>query len=93
MPSFLRLLGNLLVDERRSHKPRADDVRAHAVLGAFLGHHLGKADEAVLCGDVGSFQQRGFLGVDRAHVDDAAAPALLVHLPQGRPVVRNAPSR
>jgi len=56
----------------------------HAVPGPFLGHHLGQADQAMLGGDVRRLQQRGLLGVDRALVDDAAAGALLAHLPQRR---------
>ena len=78
----LRLLGDLLVDQRRAHEAGADDVGAHAVLGAFLGHHLAQADQPVLGGDVRRLQQRGLLRVHRAHVDDAPAAARLVHVRQ-----------
>src|SRR4051812_41868000 len=33
----LRLLGDLLVDQRRAHEAGADDVRTDAMLGALLG--------------------------------------------------------
>src|SRR5208337_247502 len=89
---LLRLLRNLLVDERRAHEARADDVGADAVLGAFLGDGLGETDEAVLGRHIGSLEHRGFFRVHRAHVDDASA-ALLVHLLSAARVVRKAPSR
>ncbi len=54
------------------------------MLGAFLGDHLGEPDQPVLGGDVGRLEHRGLLGVHRAHVDDAAAGALLVHLAHRR---------
>ena len=38
-----------------------------------------KAEEAVLRRDVGPLVHRGFLGMHRAHVDDAAAVVLLIH--------------
>src|SRR4029079_2170479 len=44
------LFGDLLGDERRADEPGTDDVGAHLVLGAFLGDHLGEADQAVLGG-------------------------------------------
>ena len=68
-----RLLGDLLVDERRAHEAGADHVGADAMRGALLGDHLGKTDQAVLGRHIGRLEQRGLLGVDRAHVDDAAA--------------------
>ena len=94
MPSAFACSGNLLVDQRRAHEARADHVGAHAVLGAFLGHHLGQADQAVLGGDVGRLQHRGLLRVHRAHVDEAAAAARRRTCAAGTAlVVRKAPSR
>ena len=79
---LLGLFGDLLVDQRRADEAGTDDVGADAVLGAFLGDHLGEADEAMLGGDVGRLQHRGLFRMHRSHIDDAAAGALLVHLPQ-----------
>ena len=54
MPSSLRLLGDLLLDERRLDEARADDIGAHAMRGAFLGHHPREAEQAVLGRHIGA---------------------------------------
>src|SRR5437588_2168872 len=58
---LLRLLRDLLVDERRAHEARAYDIRTNPMSGAFLGNHLGEPDEAVLGGDIGRLEHRGLL--------------------------------
>ncbi len=72
MLQFRGLLGDLLFDQRRAHEARAHDVGRDVELRAFLGQHLGEADQAVLGGDIGCLELGSFLGVHRAHVDDAA---------------------
>ena len=81
----LGLFGDLLVDQRRAHEAWADHIGADAMLGAFLGDRLRQADQAMLGGDVRRLQLGGFLGVDRAHIDETAAIAELIHMPQRRP--------
>ena len=43
---LLRLLRDLLLDERRADEAGADDVGTHAMSGAFLGDGLGESDRA-----------------------------------------------
>src|SRR6202158_425715 len=52
----LRLLWDLLVDQRRAHETWADDVCPHAVLRTFLGDDFGKTNEAVFGGDIGCLE-------------------------------------
>ncbi len=52
----LGLFRDLLVHQRRTHETGANHVGADLVLGTFLGHDLGQADQAVLGGDVGRLQ-------------------------------------
>jgi len=80
-PQGFGLHGDLLVNQRSAHETRADDVCPHAVLRPFFSNDFGKPDEAMFGGDIGRLEDRCFLRMDRAHVDDAAA-ALSVHLPQ-----------
>ena len=42
---LLRLLGNLLVDERRAHEARTHHMRAHIVLCAFLRQHAREPEQ------------------------------------------------
>src|SRR5262245_51255245 len=79
----LGLLGDLLVDKRRANEAGTDHIGPHPMCCTLLGHHLCQTDETVLGSDVGRLEHRGFLGVYRTHVDDAAA-ILLVHLAQCR---------
>ncbi len=76
----LGLLRDLLLHQRRTDKAGADHIGAHAVFGAFLGDRLGQTDQAVLGRHIGCLEQRGFLAVHRAHVDDAAPAALRIHV-------------
>src|SRR5262249_6314703 len=49
---FARLFGDLLVDERRSHKSGADNIGAHAVPCALLGHCAAETEKPVLGRDI-----------------------------------------
>src|SRR5260370_32660184 len=74
-----RLLGDLLVHERRAHEAGADDVGPDAVLRAFLGDDFREPKEALLRRDVRAFQPRGLLEMTAAHTDHAAADARRTH--------------
>src|SRR6516165_6027750 len=50
---FLRLLGDLLDDQRRAHKTGTDDIGSHIVRRTLLGDHPAQTQEPVLGGDVG----------------------------------------
>ena len=76
-----RLLGNLLLHERRPHEAGADDVRAHPVLGAFLRYDFAEPDQSVLRGDVGRLEKRRLFGMDRTDIDDRSA-SRPVHVPE-----------
>jgi hypothetical protein len=80
-PKGLGLFRNLLFDQWRADKAGADDVGSHAMRGAFLGDNPGEADQAMLGGDIRRLEHRGFLGMDRAHVDNAAAVLLVLFSP------------
>src|SRR5262245_12141085 len=58
---LLRLLRDLLVDERRAHEAGTDDIGAYAVRGPLFRDHLGEPDQAVFGGDVGRLQHRRLL--------------------------------
>ena len=73
------MFGDLLVDQGGAHETRANDVCAHAMLGALLRDHLGEADQSMLGGHVGPLQHRCLFRVHRPHIDDAATRALFVH--------------
>ena len=74
----LRLIVDLLLDQRRPDIAGADRVGGDAVLGAFQRDHLGEADHAVLGGDIGRLERRGDQAVRRGDVDDAAVAALAI---------------
>src|SRR5262245_24480891 len=69
---LLRLLWDLLLNQRRLDETWADHIGAHAMRGALLGHHPGKAKQAVLGGHVGCLQRRGLVAVHRPHVEEHA---------------------
>src|SRR5215467_15555058 len=81
---FLRLLGNLLLDEWCADEPGTNHVGTDPMGCAFFGYNFRETDEAVLGGDVRGLQGRGLFRMRGAHVDDASA-VLLVHLTQRRP--------
>ncbi len=63
---FMRLLRDLLVDERSPHKARANDIRADAVLGALLGHRTRQTEKPMLRGNIGGLQRRRFVAAAEA---------------------------
>src|SRR6478672_10870609 len=69
---FLSLFGDLLFDQRRLHKARANDVGADIVLGSFLRHYPRKPKNAVLGCYVGRLKRRGLVAVHRSHIDEHA---------------------
>ena len=68
----LRLLGDLLLDERRLDETRADDIGAHIMRGTFLGHHPREAEQAVLGRHIGGLQRRCLVAVHRSHIEEHA---------------------
>src|SRR5258706_6385795 len=60
-------------DQRCAHEPKADDVSVDPVPSAFLGDRLAQADQAMFSGHICGLEHLGFLGMNRTHVDDAAA--------------------
>jgi hypothetical protein len=78
-----RLILDLFLDERRPDIAWTDRVRSHAVLGALECDHLGQPDHAVLSGDIGGFERRGYQPMGGSDVDDAAIAASL-HRLEGR---------
>src|SRR5689334_15478027 len=73
---LLRLLGNLLLDQRSQNKAWADDVRAHIVVRAFLGHNASKTEKSVLSGNVSGLERGSLMAVHRSHVKQHAAVLL-----------------
>src|SRR6476619_5136657 len=68
----LRLLGDLLLDQRSLDETRADDIGAHAMRGTFLGHHPRKAEQAVLRRHIVGLERRGLVAVHRSHIEEHA---------------------
>ena len=77
----LRLIGDLLLHERRAHVGRADSVHGHALLRRLERDGFREADESVLRGDVRGLVWRCDEAVHRRDVHDAA-PAFRVHVRQ-----------
>ena len=75
-PAGPRLLGDLLVDERRLHVARADRVDRDVGVRGLERDHLGEPDQAVLCGDVRALERTPDQGVNAPDVDDAPRAAL-----------------
>src|SRR5262249_37184332 len=77
---LVRLLRDLLVDERRADVPRTDHVGADAVLAALLGDRLAQPDQPVLGRYIGFLQFRSFLRMYRPHIDYAPTSAGSQHV-------------
>ena len=82
MPSSLACSGICLSTSGVRTKPGQITLARTPCLAPSLATTLAQADQAVLGGDVGRLEHRCLLRVHRAHVDDAAAAAGLVHVRQ-----------